>query len=349
MKKIKVSIIGVGRMGITHYSIINSHPDVEIESIADPSTIILTMMKKYLTVKTYKDYNELFEHSNPDAILVCTPPNLHYDIISKAAHKRIHVFAEKPFTTKYEDASCLNNLFKDSKLVNQVGYVNRFNDVFVKTKEFVEKGIIGNIIRFKSEMFSCTITKSDDSSGWRSSRESGGGAIFEMASHVIDLVNYLIGKPDKVVGSSLNHIYSRAVEDAMSTTLLYKDGKSGTIYINWSDPSYRKPTNKIEIFGEKGRIMADQHSLKVFMNKVDVNNNLREGWNTFYITDIFKSVPFYVRGNEFTNQLYHFIDCIQDETIVNRCNFKDGANALEVIDNIFSDFEKNSIIEHGKD
>ncbi len=60
------------------------------------------------------------------------------------------------------------------------------------------------MIRFKSEMFSCTISKSDEGSGWRASRESGGGAVFEMASHAIDLVNFLIGKPDKVTGSSLN-------------------------------------------------------------------------------------------------------------------------------------------------
>lgn len=341
MKKIKIAIIGAGRMGITHYSIINSHPNIEIESVADPSAIVLTMMKKYISVKTYKDYNDLFDTSKPDAILVCTPPHLQYELIEKAAQKGIHVFAEKPFTTKFEDAVKLNDLFVKSELVNQVGYVNRFNDVFVRTREFLNNGIIGKVIRFKSEMFSCTITKSDDTSGWRASRESGGGAIFEMASHAIDLVNFLIGKPDKVVGASLNQIYSRSVEDAMSATMLYKNGTSGTIYINWSDPSYRKPTNKIEIFGDGGRILADQHSIKIFLNKANPANSLREGWNTLYITDIFKPVPFYVRGNEFTRQLYHFVNCIQDKSIVNRCSFKDGANVHEVIEKLYLDYETN--------
>ena len=338
----RIAIIGAGRMGITHYSIINSHPSIEIESVADPSAIVLAMMKKYLPVKTYKDYNELFETSKPDAILVCTPPNLHYDVIEKAAQKGIHVFAEKPFTTKYENATRLNNLFEQSGLINQVGYVNRFNDVFVKTKELLDKGVIGKVIRFKSEMFSCTIIDSEESSGWRSSRESGGGAIFEMASHAIDLVNFLIGKPDKVSGSSLNQIYSKNVEDAMSSTFLYKNGASGTIYVNWSDMSYRKPTNKIEIFGDGGRILADQHSLKIFLNKPNKEFNFRQGWNTLYITDLFEPVPFYVRGNEFTRQLYHFVDCIQDKEKMNKCTFKDGANALEVIENIFNDYEQNN-------
>lgn len=341
-KKIKLAIIGVGRMGITHYSIINSHPDVVIESIADPSTLILTWMGKYLPVKTFKDYNELFDKTSPDAIIVCTPPNLHFPIIQKAAQRGIHVFSEKPFTTKFKEASELTRMYEDSHLVNQVGYVNRFNDVFCKTKELIAKGVIGEIIRFKSEMFSCTIIDSEESSGWRSSRESGGGAIFEMASHAIDLVNFLIGKPDKVSGSSLNQIYSKNVEDAMSSTFLYKNGASGTIYVNWSDMSYRKPTNKIEIFGKGGRILADQHSLKIFLNKPNKEFNFRQGWNTLYITDLFEPVPFYVRGNEFTRQLYHFIDCIQDKEKKNKCTFKDGANALEVIENIFNDYEQNN-------
>lgn len=342
MNKIKIGIVGAGRMGITHYSIINSHPDVEIESIADPSTLILTMMSKYLPVKTFKDYNELMEETKPDAILVCTPPNLHFPIAKKAAEKGIHVFVEKPFTTKYDEASELARLFSGTKLVNQVGYVNRFNDVFVKVKELLDAQLIGKVIRFKSEMFSCTITNSDEGSGWRATRESGGGAVFEMASHAIDLVNFLIGKPDKIAGSSLNQIYSKNVEDIASTTMLYKNGVSGTLYVNWSDTSYRKPTNKMEIFGLGGRILADQHSLKIFLNQDNEQFNMRQGWNTLYITDIFKPVPFYVRGNEFTRQLYHFVDCIQGKAARNLCSFADGVATLEVIENLFNDYEQNA-------
>jgi scyllo-inositol 2-dehydrogenase (NADP+) len=342
--KVKLGIIGAGRMGITHYSIINSHPDVEVVAVADPSAIILTMMSKYLPINTFKNYESLISESKPDAILVCAPPTLHFPIVKKAAESGIHVFVEKPFTTKFSEASELSQIFIKNGLVNQVGYVNRFNDIFGKVKEFIDNGVIGKIIRFKSEMFSCTITKSDDSSGWRASRESGGGAIFEMASHAIDLVNFLIGKPDKVTGSSLNKIFSKKVEDAVSSTFLYNNGMSGTIYINWSDTSYRKPTNKIEIFGEDGKILADQHSLKIFLNNPNDKFNLRQGWNTLYITNVFKPVPFYVRGNEFTRQLWHFVDCVQGKEKINNCTFADGVSTLEVIENIFKDYELNGKI-----
>lgn len=344
MGLIKIGIIGAGRMGITHFSIINSHPDVNIVAVADPSVFISTMMGKYLPVNIFKDWKKLLSDAKPDAILVCTPPDMHFQIIKEAAGKGIHVFVEKPFTTKLNEASELMRIFSGNQLVNQVGYVNRFNDIFIKTKEFIESGVIGKIIRFKSEMFSCTITKSEKITGWRGSHESGGGAVFEMASHAIDLVNFLVGKPDKVTGSSLNHVYSKKVEDAVSSTFLYNNGMSGTVYVNWSDNSYRKPTNKIEIFGDNGKILADQHSLKIFLNKQNDKYHIRQGWNTLNITDVFKPVPFYVRGNEFTRQLWHFVNCIQNKEKINNCTFADGANTLAVIENIFNDYELNGKI-----
>lgn len=342
--KLKLAIIGVGRMGITHFSIINSHPDIEIKAIVETSSLIIDMMKKYIKdINTYTDFYKLFEDEILDAVIICTPPALHYSIALNAAKKGIHVFSEKPFTTDPIKAKELSVIFEQNKLVNQVGYVNRFNDVFRTVKQYLDDGVIGRIIRFKSEMYSRTITKSDEGKTWRDSRENGGGAVFEVASHAIDLVNFLIGKPDRITGSSLTSIFSKNVEDAVNATFLYKNGISGTLNVNWSDESYRKPTNKIEIFGSEGKILADQHGIKIYLKKNLSKNNLREGWNTIYITDVFKPVPFYVRGNEFTAQLYHFIDCIQGITQKNHCSFFDATNTLEVIEEIFNDYE-----QHGK-
>ena len=345
MKIIKIAIIGIGRMGMTHYSIINSHPDVEIKAVVDTSSLILSMINKYLKgTNTYTDYTELFENENIDAVIICTPPTLHYPVAIRASEKGIHVFSEKPFTTKKDKAEELTVRFLQKGLINQVGYVNRFNDIFQTVKQHIEKGTIGNVINFKSEMYSRTITKSEEGKTWRDSRENGGGAVFEVASHAIDLVNFLIGKPDKVTGTSMTSIYSKNVEDAVNATFLYKNGISGTLNVNWSDESFRKPTNKIEIFGSQGKILADQHGIKIFMKKNSPEQNLRMGWNTLYITDVFKPVPFYVRGNEFTAQLYHFIDCIQDKEKKNKCTFRDATDTLEVIEAIFNDYEQNGKI-----
>lgn len=343
MNKIKVAIIGFGRMGITHLSIINSNPLVEVVAVVDKSSIVLSILKKYLKrIKTYSDYNELFNNEKLDAIIICTPPAFHYRIAIVAAEKNVHVFCEKPFTTKYSEGIELSDRFEKLNLVNQVGYVNRFNDVFRKTKEILESNILGNVIRFKSEMYSKTITNTGKGNTWRDSSEGGGGAIFEVASHAIDLVNYLIGQPKKIIGSSLTSIYSKNVEDAVNATFLYSNRKSGTLNVNWSDESYRKPTNKIELLCEKGKILADQHGLKIFLQKENSKYNFNEGWNSLYITDVFKPVPFYVRGNEFTSQLYNFIDCIKDPNKSNLCTFRNASETLFVIEEIFKDYKQNA-------
>ena len=343
---INLAIIGFGRMGITHFSILNSHPKVRIKAIVDPSSLMISIVRKNLaTINTYKDYNSLFSKENLDAVVICTPPTLHHEIAIEAAKNNVHVFLEKPCTLSQAQANELADEFENRSLVNQVGYVNRFNDIFSEVKRLIDINLIGKIIRFKSEMYSGTILKSDSSSSWRDSRQSGGGAIIDMAAHAIDLVNYLIGQPDKITGSSLAKIYSNNVEDAVNATFLYRSGISGTLNVNWSDESYRKPTNKIEIFGLNGKIIADQHGIKIFCKFELLEEKLNKGWNTIYITDIFKQVPFYVRGNEFTSQLYYFIYCIDNKLKADQCTFRDASKTLFVIEEILEDFKSNGMVQ----
>ena len=149
--------------------------------------------------------------------------------------------------------------------------------------------------------------------------------------------------PDQIVGTSMNQILSKHVEDIVSSTFIYKNGCSGTLYVNWCDTSYRKPANKLELFGTKGKIMADQHGIKVFLNDDDAETGYKKGWNTIYITDIFTPVPFYVRGNEFTRQLYHFADTILGKVKGDICTFTDGYNAQNIMSQLFEDAKTNSL------
>jgi predicted dehydrogenase len=341
--RIKVGIIGAGRMGITHYSILNSHPDVAVVGVVDTTPVVNSMIEKYLDVHTYKSYSSLLDREELDAVFLCTPPALNYEILLAAHRKGVHAFVEKPATLSAEQAAEVADLYEAGRLVNQVGYVNRFNDVFVMVKQLIDQCVVGDAIRFRSEMYSRTVIREESGSSWRSTREQGGGAVYEMASHAIDLVNYFFGCPDAVTGTCLSSVYSKRVEDIVSSNFLYKNGTVGSLYVNWSDESYRKPTNKFEVFGKKGRILADQHGLKVYLGAPNEKCGFREGWNSLSITDLFSSVPFFVRGIEFTAQLYHFIDCVKSgDAAKTRCTFRDAAEVLYVIEDMFRDSSDNS-------
>jgi predicted dehydrogenase len=337
---LRLGIIGAGRMGITHYSIANAHPNAQVTAVADPSKLVTAMLSKYAGVSTYKDYAGLLKGEDLDAVLVCTPPALNPEILDAVLAAKLHAFVEKPFVLSASDGQRFAEAFEAAGLVNQVGYVNRWNDMFTRGKQLIDAGLVGRPLRFASEMFSSTIVRDPGDSGWRTTHANGGGAVFEMASHALDLINYVFGPPNRVAGTCLTKVFSKQVEDLVSSTLIFDNGLAGTLYVNWSDASYRKPTNKFEVFGEKGKIQVDQHGMKIYLAEASPEHGFKAGWNQVYITDVYSNVPFYVRGVEYTAQLYDFLEAVMHGKPV-RCTFRDAASNLATIEQIFADAGSN--------
>lgn len=320
---LRAGFIGFGRMGITHFSILNTHPSVKIVAICDASNTLLNVIRKYIEIDIYYDYKKMMDEIELDCVLISTPADSHAEIIKAAIDHNLDTFTEKPFVLKTNDGVDILSNCKGKSLVTQVGYVNRFNEVFVEIKRLIDSSVIGDIRNFRFEMHAPTILKNSKAT-WRNKKRRGGGCMYEFASHCVDLAIFLIGEPVDVGGSFTQRIYSTGVEDLVSSTLFYDNDCSGTIYANWSDKTYRTPTNIITILGTKGKIVADRHSFRVFLNKEDSINGFKQGWNTRHITDIAKSVRFYVRGNEFTRQLDYFVECIENRQLENISGFKDA-------------------------
>ena len=328
--------IGFGRMGITHFAILNTHPSVEIAAVCDQSNTMMKILHRYADVKTYSDYREMINESKLDFVIISTPTDSHTEIIKYAIDNDLHTFSEKPFALTVADGRESLLHLEGKALVNQVGYVNRFNEVFMEVKKLLDTGVIGEVKNFSSEMYGATVLK-DSKASWRGKKKAGGGCMYEFASHCIDLVVYLLGKPDRVVGSIMQSIYSSDVEDLVSSNFIYNNGCSGTVMVNWSDETYRKPTNIVTIFGTKGKIVADKHAYKVFLKEADQNNGFHKGWNTRYITDFAKSVRYYVRGNEFTRQLDYFVDCIEQGRAENISSFAEALKTDIIMEEITKD------------
>jgi len=341
---LRAGFIGFGRMGITHFSILNTHPLVEIGAVCDRSSTMLNTIKKYTGIRIYSDYQEMIKKGALDFVVISTPSDSHTEIIQSAIDNNLHTFTEKPFAlTAAEGRKTLEHLDNKS-LVNQVGYVNRFNEVFMEVKKLLETGVIGEVKNFSSEMYGATVLK-DSKSSWRGKRNTGGGCMYEFASHCIDLVLYLLGQPDKVVGSIMQSIYSSDVEDLISSTFIHENGCTGTIMVNWSDEAYRKPTNIITIFGTRGKIIADKHAYKIYLKEADQANGFHQGWNTSYITDFAKSVRFYVRGNEFSRQLDYFVDCIEQKRTDNVASFAEALKTDVVMEEITKDAARSLVTD----
>jgi predicted dehydrogenase len=331
-------VIGFGRMGLTHFSILNANPKVELIAVCDSSRLILKNVAKYMGVLTFKEPERMIKQVPLDFLVIATPTAHHADMVRLAIGKGLHVFVEKPFVLSVEQGQEILSLLQGKSLVNQVGYVLRFSDIFMQVKKLLDDELLGDLVTFKMEMNGPTLLR-DAKQSWRSRKTEGGGCLSDFASHSIDLINYLIGVPDKVVGTVFQSIYSVGVEDAISSTLLYDSGVRGNLLVNWSDLSYRKPAYHLEVLGRKGKLVADLHAYKIFFREAPSFDGFTEGWNQRYVTDIFEPVGFYLRGYEFTRQLEHFVECMVQGKSSGKCSFESALQTDVVIERLRRDAE----------
>src|SRR3954462_4394387 len=97
---VKIALIGVGKMGISHLSILGAHPDVEVVGVCDTSKFVTNFLSKFSKFNCFSDYHKMVNEVKPDAVVVAVPTKIHYPIIKSLLEKGIHVFAEKPFCLK---------------------------------------------------------------------------------------------------------------------------------------------------------------------------------------------------------------------------------------------------------
>lgn len=333
---IRIGLIGLGKMGISHCAILNSHKDVALIAVCDSSTFLLEAFNKYSKMKTYTDYKKMIHDESLDAVLIATPTIFHAEMVEYSLSHGLHVFCEKPFSLNVTDGARLTDLAKSKKLVNQVGYHNRFIGTFIEMKRLLEVNILGDLIYFKGSAYGPVVLK-EKGDTWRSSRENGGGCLFDYASHVLNLIDFIIDTPVTPKGTILKSIYSNNVDDAVYSTLFLKNGLGGQLSVNWSDETHRKMTTSLEIEGKKGKMVADATELKIYLKEDIGSESLNKGWNIKYITDLTALVDFNLRGEEYTSQIDYFVQSILSGNLENKNSFEVALNTDKIIAELIKD------------
>lgn len=330
------AIIGLGKMGLSHVAIARAHPDVNIVAVCDYSTLVIDAFKKFSNIATYSDYKKMIDKESIDFVIIATPTPSHFQIAKYSLEKGLHVFCEKPFCLSSREGEELIKLAKNRRLINQIGYHNNFNGTFRELKRLLNSKVLGDLIHFTGEAYGPVVTK-EKGSTWRSKSEEGGGCLYDYASHVLNLIQELIGRPIKVIGTQLKRIYSTWVEDAVYGTLILENGLTGLISINWSDETYRKMSTSIMVQGKNGKIICDATAIKIYLKEANKQEGLEKGWTIKYITDLAIPVNFYLRGEEYSAQIDNFIDCIKNKNQTVYNTFEQGCYTDKVIEMIIAD------------
>jgi predicted dehydrogenase len=327
---IKGAIIGLGKMGLSHASIMGAHPKVDFKAVCDSSSLVLESFKKFTDINTYSDYKKMLNKESLDFVIVATPTKFHYQMVKDALDKNIHVFCEKPFTLTIEQGKELQEFASQKNLVNQVGFHNHFIGTFRELKRLLDQNVLGELVHFSGEAYGPVVTK-EDVSTWRSKPEEGGGCLYDYASHVINLIQEIVGRPTKIHGTLLKSIYSNGVEDAVYSLFELQNGLTGTLLVNWSDETYRKMSTSLTVQGKNGKIICDATEVKIFLKNPNKEEKLDKGWTIKYITDLAIPVDFYLRGEEYSAQIDYFINCITKNQKTEYNTFEQANYTDEVI------------------
>jgi predicted dehydrogenase len=301
-----LAVVGLGKMGVSHLSIANALDDFDVVAVCDNSKLVTDALGKVSGLKGFNDYDEVLKRKDLDAVLIATPSSAHEPMIRKALDRGLHVFAEKPLTLEGEASRDLAELAASKGVVAQVGYHNRYVGTFAEAARLIAGGALGKVSHALAESYGPVVLRRTKPT-WRGKAGEGGGCLHDYAAHPINLLNWMFGAPEHCLGASLTRHYSAEVEDQAHAILQFAGGIIGQISVDWSDPSVRKMTTKISVWGEAGKLYVDRTELQLFLTgKHALPDDYREGWTVKHITDLTEPVSFYLRGEEYSAQLEAF-------------------------------------------
>ena len=336
---IKAALVGLGKMGISHQAIMTAHPDVQLVAVCDAAKYMRDLMEKYIGVRTYSDYRKMIDTEKLDCVVVATPSKFHGEIVRYALERNLHVFCEKPFCLNVDEGRVLAEMAAERKLVNQVGYHCRFVGAFREARRLVQSQALGRIHHVRAEAYGPVVLRPKGST-WRHSKGEGGGCLYDYACHAIDLVHYLVGAPEAVGGTVLNRIFSHDVEDEVYSTLYFSDGMTGQLAANWSDDSHRKMSTRITLWGTKGRLNADRQECQIYLTEPsDSERSLGSGWTVKNTVEMTDPVWFYLRGEEYSAQVDHFVQCIKAGNSETESTFASALLTDRVVQVLLTDAE----------
>ena len=209
MKHLNIGLLGFGFMGKTHLWAVKNLPffyDLPFSAeVAAVCASAKDLEKSETVAKTYgipRGDTEASILNDPsiDIIDICTPNPCHFETAKAALLAGKHVLCEKPLTVTAAEARELASLAKTSGLTCGTVFNNRYLAPVMRAKQLIDEGRLGRILSFDFSYKHNSCIDPDRRVGWKQTAEAGGGTLFDLGPHVIDLCHYLCGKIAKVTG-----------------------------------------------------------------------------------------------------------------------------------------------------
>jgi predicted dehydrogenase len=204
--------------------------------------------------KWYDDADALINDPDVDAVYIATPPSLHKEYTIKVAMAGKPVYVEKPMALNFAECKEMIAACKAARVPLYVAYYRRAQPRFIKIKELLENKAIGDVRFVSTTQYqkASENVKDPHNLPWRVQPElSGGGLFFDLASHTLDILDFLLGPIKEAQGFASNQAGYYRTEDIVTGTYRFESGIHGVG--NWCFSAY-EDMDRNEIVGSKGKI-----------------------------------------------------------------------------------------------
>ena len=204
----------------------------------------------------YTDAQQLIDDRTVTAIYVATPPSTHAEYAIAAMRAGKPVYVEKPMAASYEECKEMLRVSEETGVPCFVAYYRRTLPYFLRVKQLIDDGVLGDIsnlqIRFAIPPYDTDYNR--DTLPWRVKKEiAGAGYFYDLASHQLDLLDFLFGPIANADGHTVNIAGLYDVEDSVSATFQFQSGIVGSGSWSFIAPPNTR-TDTIELVGTKGKL-----------------------------------------------------------------------------------------------
>lgn len=323
--KVKIGIVGLGRMGERHINAYSAIEGVEIAGLYDADKALMEQVSRQYRIPCFNSLEHLIE-SDIDALNVCIPTYLHHEAILKALQSGKHVFCEKPLTHKLEYAQEIKRVAEEYGKIVMVGYLNRFHPAFELLKEVLDKGIIG--IPYYA-LF--RIGGRGGHRAWKHRADKGGGAILDMLTHMLDLALFYFGEPAEVTSLFSDTVLKERfidgekvqvdAEDCVFVRMRTKEGMQIFLQADLITPSFM---NTVEVHGDNGSFFGSLMPLfPTIIYCKEPRDIYAQGENVLNLQ----------AANLIEKELRYFVDCVTGSDSP-RDMVEDSMQVLKVIEEV---------------
>jgi predicted dehydrogenase len=321
-EKLRVGVVGMGKMGIMHAGILNILPDVELVGVCEPvkltNRILKKVFKKALVVKDVSEFAKL----DLDALFITTPTRTHYPVVKEILESNLakNLFVEKPLSASYSESKELCDLIRNKGGVGMVGYVRRFMVTFMKAKELLDLGVIGKPVTFSINI------NSSDFYGIKDPAVSvaRGGVMKDLGCYPIDLLLWYFGECNIDTASIESLTGPGAIDAAQFTVKGSSSAPPGKVSVSWCAEGYRMPEVEFLLAGSKGSLLANDDYVRLVVG---------EKTSTYYRLNLSDSAAFWLGAPEYYREDDCFIKTI-GKNMGSQPSFDSAAQVESVIEEV---------------